>query len=89
MAMSQLEDIQLASECMGLEVTREVGARVRRNLERDCADRKKQQPWSLMGCLSFQMWFKVRERSQERRRPWWGSRKGGWYRKEVRSGVQV
>lgn len=39
--MSQLEDIQLASECVGLEVTREVRARVRRNLERDCADRKK------------------------------------------------
>lgn len=87
MAMSQLEDIQLASERVGLEVTREVRARVRRNLERDCADRKKN-PQSLMGCLSFQMWFKVREKSQKRRRRW-GSREGGGYRKEVRSGVQV
>lgn len=38
--MSQAEDIQLASECMGLEVTREVRASVRMNLERGCADRK-------------------------------------------------
>lgn len=49
MAMSQLEDIQLASERVGLEVTREVGARVRRNLERDCADRKKKTSTELNG----------------------------------------
>lgn len=33
MTMSQVEDIQLASECMGLTVTREGRARVRVNLE--------------------------------------------------------
>lgn len=38
--MSRVEDSQLASECMGLEVIREVRAGARKNLERDCADRK-------------------------------------------------
>lgn len=38
--MSQVEDIQPASESMGLEVTRVDRARVRVNLESDCADRK-------------------------------------------------
>lgn len=62
MAVSQLEDIQLASECVGLEVTREVRARVTRNLERDCADRKKP-AMELDGVPELQMWLKVRGRS--------------------------
>lgn len=61
MTMSQVEDIQLASECMGLTVTREGRARVRVNLKRDYAHRENSHgAW--WGYLIFLMWFRVRER---------------------------